>query len=55
MPGSANVAVSVRGAPVATLWLGPGFTVGAALAIVTLLVTGALAAPCASVTVSVTV
>src|SRR2546430_2426441 len=55
VPGSANVAFSAKGAPVVTVWLGPAFTVGVALAIVTVVVTGALAAPRASVTVSVAV
>ena len=55
LPGSANVAFSAKGAPVVTVWLGPAFTVGVALAIVTVVVTGALAAPRASVTVSVAV
>src|ERR1051325_9443348 len=53
-PGSANVALRVSGAPAMTVWLGPAVTVGATLAMVAVVVTGALAAPCASVTVRVT-
>src|ERR1051325_9535601 len=54
LPGSANVALRVSGAPAVTVWLGPAFTAGATSAMVAVVVTGALAAPCASVTVSVT-
>src|ERR1051325_9210634 len=54
LPGSANVALRGSGAPAVTVWLGPAFTAGATSAMVAVVVTGALAAPCASVTVSVT-
>src|ERR1051325_1051712 len=54
LPGSANVALRVSGAPAVTVWLGPAVPAGATSAMVAVVVTGALAAPCASVTVSVT-
>src|SRR2546422_9654 len=53
-PGSLKVALSVTGLPNVTVWFGPAFTVGATLPIVAVVVAGALAAPRASVTVSVT-
>src|SRR5213080_982704 len=54
-PGSLKVTLSVTGLPNVTVWFGPAFTVGATLPIVAVVVAGALAAPRASVTVSVTV
>src|SRR5881398_415464 len=54
-PGSVKEMLRERGAPAVAVWLLPAFTVGAALAMVAVVVTAALAAPRASVTVSVTV
>ena len=54
-PGSLKVALTVTGVPIVADWLGPAVTAGATFAIVAVVVAGALAAPCVSVTVSVTV
>src|SRR6266516_1433828 len=53
-PGSLKVMLSATGLPKVTVWFGPAFTVGATLPIVAVVVAAALAAPRASVTVSVT-
>ena len=55
MPGSLKVAVSVNGLPVLALRVAGTLTAGATLVIVAVVVTGALAAPFESVTVSLTV
>jgi hypothetical protein len=54
-PGSPKVALSVMGLPAVAVWLAAALTVGATFAIVAVVEAAVLAAPCASVTVSVTV
>ena len=55
VPASLNPAVRVKGLPAVAVWPVGRLTAGAAFAIVAVVVAGALDAPCASVTVSVTV
>src|SRR5439155_18409639 len=54
MPASLNVALKVNALPAVAVWLAPAFTVGATFVMVAVLVAGALAAPCESVTEGLT-
>ena len=54
-PPSLKVALSVNGLPAVAVWAAAVLTTGAAFEIAVVVVAGPLAAPCESVTVSVTV